>query len=74
MSVPVCGEDVEPMIFMAPHVVRYRSVDVWVRPGESWIHWIMGCGAVGTCARGRNPESSGPWYFQCCSTDVRLGL
>ena len=26
----------------------------WARhvPGESWIHWLMGCGAAGTCAGG----------------------
>ena len=34
----------------------------------------MGCGAVGTCAGGRKSESSSPWCFQSCSTDVRLGL
>ena len=27
--------------------VSQRSIDVWVGPGESWIHWIMGCGAAG---------------------------
>ena len=50
--------------------VSQRSMDIWVRPGESWIHWIMGCGAVGTCAGGRKSESSGPWCFQSCSIDV----
>ena len=38
------------VIFMCPHVVSQRSPDVCVEPEESWIHWIMGCGAVGTCA------------------------
>ena len=58
LSVPVCGEDVEvvekftylAVIFMSPHVVSQRAIDVWVKPGESWIHWIMGCGAVSTYA------------------------
>ena len=40
------------VIFMSPHVVSQRSIDVWVRPGDSLIHWIMECGAVGTCAGG----------------------
>uniref|UniRef100_A0A8C4N6N1 Peptidase S1 domain-containing protein n=1 Tax=Eptatretus burgeri TaxID=7764 RepID=A0A8C4N6N1_EPTBU len=33
------------VIFMSPHVVSQRSTDVWVGPGKSWIHCIMGCGA-----------------------------
>ena len=82
LSVPVCGEDLEVMerlltlavIFMSLHVVSQRSIDVWVGPGESWIHWIMGCGAASTCAGGRKSESSGPWCFQSCSMDVRLRL
>ena len=79
LSVPVCGEDVEVMerlavIFMSLLAVSQRSIDVWVGSGESWIHWIMGCGAAGSCARGRKSESSGPWCFQSCSMDVRLGL
>ena len=53
----VCGEDVEVMerlavIFMSLLAVSQRSIDVWVGPGESWIHWTMGCGAVGTYAGG----------------------
>ena len=40
------------VIFMSLLAVSQRSIDTWVRPGESWIHWIMGCGAVGTCERG----------------------
>ncbi len=24
--------------------VSQRSTDIWVWPGESWIHWIVGCG------------------------------
>ena len=34
------------VIFMSLLAVSQRSVDVWVGPGEPWIHWIMGCGAV----------------------------
>ena len=60
LSVSVCGEDVEvterliylAVIFMSPLVVSQRSIGIWVGPGESYIHWIMGCGAVGTCAGG----------------------
>ena len=62
------------VIFMSLLAVSQRSIDVWVRPVESRIHWIMGCGAVGTCAGGRKSESSDPWCFHSCSTDVRLGL
>ena len=69
LSVPVYGEHVEvterftsrgSVIFMSLLAVSQRSIDVWVGPGESWIHWIMGCCAVGTCAGGRKSESSGP--------------
>ena len=46
LSVPVCGEDVEvterfitlAVIFMSLLAVSQRSMDVWVGPGESWIH------------------------------------
>ena len=62
------------MIFRSPQVVSQRSKDIWVRPGESWIHWIMGCGVVGTYAGGWKSESSGHWCFQSCSMDVRLWL
>ena len=62
------------VIFMSLLAVSQRSIDVWVGPGESWIHWIIGCGAAGTGAGGRKSESSGPWCFQACSMDVRLGL
>ena len=54
--------------------VSQRSIDVWVGPGESWIHWVMGCGTAGTCAGGRKSESSGPWCFQPCSMDVTWTL
>ena len=62
------------VIFKSLLAVSQRSIDVWVGSGESWIHWIMGCGTAGTCAGGRKSESSGSWCFQSCSTDVRLGL
>ena len=62
------------VIFMSLLAVSQRSTDVWVEPGESWIHWIMGCGAAGTCVGGQKSESSGPWCLQSCSMDVRLGL
>ena len=62
------------VIFMSLLLMSQRSVDIWVGPGESWIHLIMGCGAVGTCAGGRKSESWCPPCFQYCSTDVRLGL
>ena len=82
LSVPVYGEilrswrvsSASAVIFMSLLAVSRRSTDVWVEPGESWIHWIMGCGAAGTCAGGRKSESSGPRCFQSCSMDVRLGL
>ena len=58
LSVPVCGEDVEV-------TERFTDLgsDIHVSAGcepevnrclgqaeESWIYWIMGCGAAGTCA------------------------
>ena len=82
LSVPVCGEDVEVV-----ERFTYLGSDIHVSAGcesevnrrlgrarESWIHWIMGCGAAGACAGGQNSKSSGPWFFQSCSMDVRLGL
>ena len=62
------------VIFMSLLTVSQRSIDVWVGPGESWIHWIMGCGPDGTCPGGLKSESSDPCCFQSCSMDVRLGL
>ena len=62
------------VILMSLLAVSQRSTDAWVGPGESWIHWIMGCGAVSICAGGRKSESSCPWCLQSCSMDVRLGL
>ena len=82
LSVPVCGEDIE-----VTERFTYLGSDIHISAGcepevhrclasawESRIHWIMGCGAAGTCAGGRKSESSGPWCFQSCSMDVRLGL
>ena len=48
------------VIFMFLLTVSQRSIDIWVGPGESWNHWIMGCGALSTCAEGRKSEYSGP--------------
>ena len=61
LSVPVCDEDVE-----VAERFTYLGSDIYVSAGcepevnrhlgrawESWIHWIMGCGAVGTCAGGQ---------------------
>ena len=62
------------VIFMSPLAVRQRSIDIWFGPGKSWSHWIMGCGAAGTCAGGLKSKSSSLWCFQSCSMDVRLGL
>ena len=30
------------VMVMSLLAVSQRSIDVWVGPGESWIHWIMG--------------------------------
>ena len=32
------------VILMPLLAVSQRSLDIWVGPGESWIHWIIGCG------------------------------
>ena len=48
------------VILMSLLAVSQISKDVWVGPGESWIYWTMGCGAVGTCAGQRKSESTGP--------------
>ena len=82
LPVPICGEDVE-----VTERFTYLGSDIHVSagcesevnrrldgPGESWIHWIMGCGAAGSCAGGRKSESSGPWCIQSSSMYVRLGL
>ena len=60
------------VIFMSLHVASQRSIDVWVGPRESWIHWIMGCS--GTNAGRWKSESLSPLCFQSCSTKVRLRL
>ena len=78
LSVSVSGEDVEVVerftyLGSDIHVsAGCESEVVWIGPGESWIQWIMGCGAACTCAGGRKSESSGPLCFQSCSVDVRL--
>ena len=82
LSVPVCVEDVEIMerfTYLGSDIHGSAGCESEVnrrlgRPGESWIHWIMGCGAAGTCAGGRKSESSAPWFFQSCCMDVRFGL
>ena len=82
LSVPICGEDVEvterfTYLGSDIHVSAGCEPEVsrlLVGPGESWIHWILGCGAVCAGAGGRKSESSGPWCFQSCSTDMRFGL
>ena len=65
LSVPVCGEDVEVTerftylgSDMSLLAVSQRSIDIWVRPGKSQIHWFIGCDAAGTCAGRRKSESS----------------
>ena len=50
LSVPVCGENVkvtERFTYLgrdstSPLAESQKSIDVWVQPGESWIHWIHG--------------------------------
>jgi len=58
LFLPVCDENVEVMerfTYLGIHIsagcepeVNRHLGHVW----ESWIHWIMRCGAVGTCAGG----------------------
>ena len=63
--------------------VSQRSIDICDGHGESWIHWIMRCGAVGIYARQRKSESFSHCCFQVllygCETwtlinDLRWGL
>ena len=78
LSVPVCGEDVEVterFTYLGSDILvsaGCETIDIWVGPGQLWIHWIMEFGNVRT--GGRKFESSGPWCFQSCSMDARLGL
>ena len=44
------------VIFMSLLAESQRSINIWAGPGESWIHWIMGCGAAGTCAEDESPS------------------
>ena len=56
LSVPVCGEDIEitgrfTYLGSDIHVsacCEPEVIDVWVRPGESLIHWMMMCSTVST--------------------------
>ena len=58
LPVPVCGEDVEVMerftyIGNDIHVFAGCEPEVNRGLGRAWgamDHWIMGCGAAGTCA------------------------
>ena len=81
LSVPVCGEDVEVMErftyvgsdihFSAccePEVNRRLSRARGVM--DSLDHGVWGCPYL--CRRSKS-ESSCPWCFQSCSTDVRFG-
>ena len=60
LSAPVCGEDVEVrkrFTFPGSDILVSTGCELevnrqWVGLGESCIHWILGCGAVGTCAAG----------------------
>uniref|UniRef100_A0A8C4R4Q9 ascorbate ferrireductase (transmembrane) n=1 Tax=Eptatretus burgeri TaxID=7764 RepID=A0A8C4R4Q9_EPTBU len=61
------------VIFISLQAERESLIDIRVGPGESWIHWIMGCGAAGTNAGGRKSESLSPWCFQSCSMDAFCG-
>ena len=82
LSVPVYGEDVEvterfTYLGSDIHVSDGCEPEVSRRLGRAWgvmDSLVTGCGAAGTRAGGRKSESSGPWCFQSCSTDVRLGL
>ena len=60
LSAPVCGEDVEVterFTCIGSDILVSTGCELevnrqWVGLGESCIHWILGCGAVGTCAAG----------------------
>ena len=82
LSVPACGEDVEvkerfTYLGSDIHVSAGCEPEVDNRLGRAW--GVMdsldyGVWRCRTCARGRKSESSGPWCFQSCSLDMRLGL
>ena len=44
------------VIFMSLLAMSQRSTGVCVGPGESWIHWIMGCGGAGTLREDESPS------------------
>ena len=84
LSVPVCGDDVE-----VTERCAYLGSDIYVSAGcEPEVNICLGrawgvmdsldhgvwCGTVGADVGGQKFESSGPWCFQSCSMDVRLGL
>ena len=82
LSVPVCVVDVEVVerfIYLGSDIPVSAGCESEVdgRLGRVW--GVMdsldhGVWPTGTCAGGRMSESSGPWCFQSCSMDVRLGL
>ena len=82
LSVPVCGADVEVterFTYLGSDIHVSAGCEPEVSGGLGRACGVMdsldhGCGAVSTCAAGRKSESSGPWCFQSCFTDVRLGL
>ena len=75
LSVSVSGDDVE-----VKEIFTYLGSDLLFSAGsepEVNRRLSRACGVMdsaGTCAGGRKSESSGPWCFQSCSVDVRLGL
>ena len=82
LSVPVCGEDVEVkerFTFLGSdiHVSAGCEPEVNICLGRAWgvmdslDHGVWHCQYL--CRRTKS-ESSGPWCFQSCSLDVRLGL
>ena len=82
LSVPVCGEDVEvterfTFLGSDSHVSPDCEPEVSCWLGRAWgvmDSLVMGCGACGSCAVGRESKSSGPWCFHSFSMDVGLGL
>ena len=77
LSLPVCGEDVE-----VTERFTYLGSDIHISAGcEPEVNRRLGLAwgvidsldhGVWRCAGGRKSESSSPWCFQSCSTDVRL--
>ena len=81
-SVPICGEDVEVMerfTDLGSDILVSAGCEPEVNRhlGRAWgvmDSLVMGCGACGSCAVGRESKSSGPWCFHSFSMDVGLGL